>query len=83
MSPTRVVPALNPGKNSQACLGVRPPHSPVNEFALQRGKETFGHRVVISNAHRAHTGAHTHLFAALAERHAGVLGGFNRSLQHL
>ena len=83
MSPTRVALALNPGINSQVCCGVCPLHPPVNEFALQRGKEAIGHLVVISISRRAITGAHTHLFAAFAERHTGALGEFNRLSQHL
>ena len=82
--PLRVVPALNPGKNSQACLGVCPPHSPVNEFVLQRGKEA--QQASRCHKHRPpcpYLGGRTPLFAALAKRHACVLGGFNWLLQHL
>ena len=83
MAPVRVVPSLNPGEDCQTCLGVRLPITPVNEFAFQCRKEAFCHGVVIGIAHGAHARAYAHFFAALAKRHAGVPGGFNRSSQHL
>ena len=81
MTPVRVVPGLNPGKDRQACLGVRLPSPPINEFALQAGKETLGHGVVVGVADTAHGRANAHFFASVAKRHTGVLLGFKESLQ--
>ena len=83
MPPVRVVPGFNPSKDRQTCLGVRFPYPPVNQLTFQGGKETLRHGVVISIANCSRTWAYTHLLAAFAKRHAGVLGGFNRSLQHM
>ena len=79
----RVVPTLDPGEDRRLRFGLAPPGAPGDQLALQRGKEALGHRVVVGIAHRAHRRAHAHLLAATAEGHAGVLGGFNPSLQHL
>ena len=73
MQPVLVVPRLNPAKDIQPGLRLGGPASAVYKFALQRGKEAFGHGVVIRIAHRAHGWTDLHLLAALAKGHAGVL----------
>ena len=73
MPPVRVIPSLDPRKHSQSCFGLRLPNPPVDQLALQRGKETFSHRIVISIADRPHARAYTHFLAAFAKRHTGVL----------
>ena len=85
MSPVRVVPGLNPGKDCQSCLGVRLSDPPVNQLTFQRRKESLRHGVVIGIAHcaRARARAQAHFFEALAKLNAGVLGEFNRLSQHL
>ena len=47
MKPPGVVPALNPGEDGQACLGLGLPDTPVNQFTLQRGKEALSYNIVI------------------------------------
>jgi hypothetical protein len=79
MAPVRVIPTLNPGEYGQARLGVRLADPPVNQLTFERGKEAFRHRVVIGITHRVHAGAHTHLFAAFAKRHARVMAAFGWS----
>ena len=82
MKPPGVVPALNPRKDRQAGLGLGLPDAPVNQFTLQRGKETLGHGVIVCIAHAAHAGAHTHLLAAVAKLDAGVLAALVRVVNH-
>ena len=79
----RVVPALDPGKDSQACLGLGSPATSGNEFALQSRKKALHHGVVVGISDRSHGGTHAHLTAPIAKSDAGVLGGLNQSLQHL
>ena len=83
MPSARVVPTLYPSKDSQPCFGLGFPAAPGNQLALQAGKQTLGHGVVISIAHSSHGWAHTHFLAPAAKGNAGVLGVFNRSSQHL
>ena len=69
----RVVPTLDPFKHSH--LGFRLSFKPttVQKFALERGKEALGHRVVVGVAHRAHRGHYAGLAASLAKGVARVL----------
>ena len=61
-----VVPSLDPSEDRQACLGLCFPGTPVDQFALQAGKEALGHGVVIGVAHRAHGRFDPHFFTPLA-----------------
>ena len=79
MPAVRVVPSFNPGEDRKPGLGLRLPDPAINELTLQRRKKAFRHSVVIGIANGAHAGPDTHFFAALAKRHTGVLGVFNRS----
>ena len=82
MTSPGVVPAFDPGKYCQAGFGTGFESFAVNEFALQAGEETLRHGIIKRIADRSHGRPHTHLAAAIAEGHAGVLGEFNRSSQH-
>lgn len=70
MTPARVVPTLNPGKDRQACLGLCLPGAPGNQFTFQTRKEAFSHRVVIGIPHCPHGGPYAHFLASVDE--AGV-----------
>jgi hypothetical protein len=56
---------------------------PVQQIALQGGEEALRDRVVQRVADRAHRRDQLGVAKAPAERERGVLGGFNRSSQHL
>jgi len=55
----------------------------VEEFCFQGGEERFGYGVVVCVSLPAHGRDDPGLPAAVPERDGGVLGRFNRSLQHL
>ena len=73
MSAARVVPALDPGEEGRARLGLALPASAVDQLAFQAGEEALGHRVVVVVADGAHRRVHAHLLAAATEGNAGVL----------
>ncbi len=73
MAPPRVVPAFDVGKQRAPRFGVALEAAPVDQLALETGKETLRHRVVVGITDTAHRRAHAHLGAALAEGNAGVL----------
>jgi hypothetical protein len=52
------------------------------ELSLERSEKALVHSVVVRILDRSHRAHDTGLSASLAECIAGVLGGFNRSLQH-
>ncbi len=81
MASLRVLPALNPGKDGQSCLGLLLLPPSVDQLAFQRCKEALGHCAVVRIAHRTPAGAHAHLSTAPAEPHAGVLAAFGWSGQ--
>ena len=56
---------------------------PVQEFGLEGGEERLGYGVVVGVASASHRHRDAGLLAAGPERSRGVLGGFNRSSQHL
>ena len=60
MPPAGVVPTLDPGKDRQTCLSLCLTTTPGNQLALETGKETLSHGVVIGIAHRAHRRPYTH-----------------------
>ena len=43
----RVVPALDPFEHGHACFALGLEASAVEQFALERGEEALGHRVVV------------------------------------
>ena len=69
----RVVPTLHPGEDGQMGFCFVFPSAPGDEFALQAGREAFGHGVVIGVAASAHGETHAHLSTSAAEGDAGVL----------
>src|SRR5579864_5227127 len=77
----RVVPALDPLEHRHLGLGLALEPPSVQELTLERGEEALRHRVVVGIADRAHGRHDTGLPAALAERVACVLPGFNWSSQ--
>ena len=81
MAPARAVPTHNPAEVRQTCLSLCLPTALGNQLALQTGKETLSHGVVIGIAHRAHRRPHTHLLAHIAKGNTGVLSEFNRSVE--
>ena len=83
MSATAVIEQLEIFKNGRAHLGTSSPCKLVNEFELEAGKETFGHRVVPAIASPAHAAAQPVLSEQLLVIPARVLGEFKRSSQHL
>ena len=83
MATTRVVPSLDPGEYRQPGLRLGLPSAPGNELALQRGKETLGHGVVVRIPHRAHGGAHTHFPATVTKGNAGVLAALIRVMDNV
>ena len=54
VAPVRVVPALDPGKDGQASLGLGFPGAPGNQLTLQSGKKALGHGVVIGIPNSSH-----------------------------
>ena len=79
----RVVPSLDPGEDGHARLGEGLPTASVDELALKACEEALSHGGVVGVAHAARGRPNAHLFAASAEVHAGVLGEFNESSQHV
>jgi hypothetical protein len=66
-----VVPALNPGKDFAVRLSLGFPYLAINQLALQGGKETFCHRIVVGVADGAHGGfdiRNTHLALTFSTR---------------
>ena len=57
MSAPAVIEQLEIFKDGGTSLGASPPLNPINEFELEAGKETFGHRVVPAIAAPAHAAA--------------------------
>ena len=77
-----VVPAFDELKHCHAGLDLGFEAAAVEQFAFERGEETFAHRIIEAIADGAHRGSHTGLAAALAEGDRSVLCGFKRSSQH-
>ena len=73
MTSPGVVPAFDPGKYCQAAFGTGFEGLAIDQFALKAGEETLRHGIIKRIAHRSHGRPHTHLAAAIAEGHAGVL----------
>ncbi len=83
MSSGAIIPTFDPGEDSRASLRSGPERIAIQHLTFQACKKAFGHRVVKTVANAAHRQSHTELSAAGPEGNRGVLGGFNRSLQHL
>lgn len=55
----------------------------VNQLGLVQPVDGLGQRVVVAVAPTAHRGLYARLVQAFGVANGNVLGGFNRSLQHL
>ena len=73
MTTLRVVPAFDEIEHGDLGLGLGLEATPIEQLALESGKEALGHRVVEAIAHRAHRGTHAHFLATQAEGNRGVL----------
>jgi hypothetical protein len=82
MSAASIVPTFDPFKDRQLRLDLRAKVAPIEQLTFQRGEKRLGHGVVVRISDRTNGWHDAHFAAALAEGEAGVLGGFNRSLQH-
>lgn len=83
MSARGVVEALDVVEHIRTGLLPRPVDFPGCALRLERAEEALHGRVVPHLARTAHAASDTLLFEQLLEVGAGVLGGFNRSSQHL
>ena len=83
MTAARVVPALDVSEQRESRLGLRLETPSIDQFALEARKEALRHGVVVGVTDASHRWPHTELAAALTERQARVLGGFNSSSQHI
>ncbi len=75
--------ALDEVKDRHACLSLSFETAALEQFAFERGKETFADGVIEAIAHRTHRGSYAGLAAALAEGDRSVLGEFKQSSQLL
>ena len=71
--PVRIGPPLNVPTKVEPGIGVVVTRPLVEPLAFQRREEAFGHRVVVSIAHRASGGSPDQPLASLTERQRGVL----------
>lgn len=69
----RVVPTFDPFEHSHLRFSLSFEPATVRQFALERGEETLGHRIVVRIAHRSHRGHDAGFAASLAEGVARVL----------
>jgi hypothetical protein len=69
----RIVEAFDVVEDGHPGLRMRAPLTTVDQLALERGEERFGHGVVEAVADGAHRGRNAGLTAATAEGQAGVL----------
>ena len=73
MAAARIVEAFEVVEDRHARLGVGAPAAAIDQLALERGEERFGHRVIEAVAHAAHRWRDASLAAAPTKRQAGVL----------
>jgi len=83
MKAKRVVPRLQEVKDLAPRLFMRGEVRARKQFTFKCGEEGFAHGVVKAIANAAHGRTNASLAAAAAEGNGRVLGGFNRSSQHL
>ena len=74
----RVIPTFDPFEHSHLGFRLSFEATTAEQFALERGEEALGHRVVVRIAHRSRRGHDAGFPAALAERVAGVLAALIR-----
>ena len=67
MPSARIVPSFDELEDGHAGLGVRAQAYPVDELALERGKEALAHGIVVAIANRSHGGPDAGLAASFAE----------------
>src|SRR5712692_10597301 len=68
-----VIPAFDEIEDCHAGLDLGFETAAVEQFAFERGKETFAHRVIEAIADRAHRRPYLGLAAALAEGERSIL----------
>ena len=83
MPPGEVVKAFDVIKDVGACLVAGVVLAPVTSLDRHRGEEAFHHGVVPDIPRAAHAARDAELREHALELLAAVLGGFNRSSQHL
>jgi len=80
---TRVVPALDPGKDRHARLGLALKATRVDQFAFEVGEEALGRGGVVCIADSAHRRPYPHGLATAAECQAGVLAALIAMVDHI
>ena len=83
MAPLPIIEYLDILKDVLCRLAPRRVLPMVHELALQRPEETFNTGVVPAIAFAAHAGRDAVRDEQLLVRPGSILGGFNRSTQHL
>src|SRR2546428_1906144 len=73
MPALRIVEPFNEVEDRIASVIVIPERRPINQFALERGKEALAHRIVVAVTNRSHRRLHAGLAASLAKLDRGVL----------
>jgi hypothetical protein len=82
VAPPTVIKDFDVLEDFVAGLGARAPSGLVDQFNLECGEEALGHRVVPAIASATHAAQQRMPREQLLVLAAGVLGAFNRSIQH-
>src|ERR1700687_3019089 len=82
MTPARIIKSFQVFKHRKLGLRLRAEAAPIEQLALESGKEAFGHGIVVGITDGANRGYNAHFLAALAEREARVLAAAVRVMDH-